>query len=256
VSAPVVLITGALTGIGRATAFAYARQGANVVVSGRHQDVGEQLARELGDIGAQVEFVRADVRFDADVMKLVDRAVARFGRIDVAFNNAGTEGTPGPVTEVTDESYQATFDTNVKGTLLCLKHEFRVMREQGGGSIVNISSTFGLMGFPDATLYVGSKHAVTGITKAAALEGAAHGIRVNAVAPGYTQTAMYERFTGNDAARDAVNSVLPLHRAGTPEEIAEAVQYLGSDKASYVTGHILTVDGGLMAGWPLFTAEG
>ncbi|MGV9565742.1 SDR family NAD(P)-dependent oxidoreductase [Streptomyces sp. NPDC003480] len=248
---PVVLITGALTGIGRATALAYARQSANLVVSGRHQDVGEQLATELGDLGAQAEFVRADVRSDADVENLANRAVERFGRLDVAFNNAGTEGTPGPVTEVTDESYQATFDTNVKGTLLCLKHEFRLMREQGGGSIVNVSSTFGLMGYPGATLYVGSKHAVTGITKAAALEGAAHGIRVNAVAPGYTRTAMYERFTGDDTARDAVDSVLPLHRAGTPEEIAEAVQYLGSDKASYITGHILTVDGGLMAGGPL-----
>ncbi len=252
VSDPVVLITGALTGIGRATAFAYARQGANLVVSGRHEDVGEQFARELSDLGAPAEFVRADVRFDAEVKDLVDHAVARFGRIDVAFNNAGTEGTPSPVTEVTDEGYQATFDTNVKGTLLCLKHEFRVMREQGGGSIVNVSSNYGLMGYPGATLYVGSKHAVAGITKAAALEGAAHGIRVNAVAPGYTRTAMYERFTGDDTARDAVDSVLPMHRAGTPEEIAEAVQFLGSDKASYVTGHILLVNGGLMAGGPLF----
>ncbi|WP_089102832.1 SDR family NAD(P)-dependent oxidoreductase [Streptomyces hyaluromycini] len=251
-SDPVVLITGALTGIGRATALAYARQGANLVVSGRHEDVGEQFAGELAGLGAPAEFVRADVRFDADVKDLVDRAVARFGRIDIAFNNAGTEGTPGPVTEVTDEAYQATFDTNVKGTLLCLKHEFRVMREQGGGSIVNVSSTLGLMGYPGVTLYVGSKHAVVGITKAAALEGAAHSIRVNAVAPGYTRTAMYERFTGDDTARNAVDSVLPMHRAGTPEEIAEAVQYLGSDKASYVTGHILVVDGGLMAGGPLF----
>lgn len=250
-SDPVVLITGALTGIGRATALAYARQGANLVVSGRHEDVGEQFAGELAGLGAPAEFVRADVRFDAGVKDLVDRAVARFGRIDVAVNNAGTEGTPGPVTEVTDEAYQATFDTNVKGTLLCLKHEFRVMREQGGGSIVNVSSTLGVMGYPGATLYVGSKHAVVGITKAAALEGAAHGIRVNAVAPGFTRTAMYERFTGDDTARDAVDSVLPMHRAGTPEEIAEAVQYLGSDKASYVTGHILVVDGGLMAGGPL-----
>jgi NAD(P)-dependent dehydrogenase (short-subunit alcohol dehydrogenase family) len=252
VSAPVVLITGALTGIGRATALAYARQGADLVVSGRHQDVGDQLAGELGDLGAQAEFVRADVRLDADVGNLVDRAVTRFGRIDAAFNNAGTEGTPEPVTEMTDDSYQAVFDTNVKGTLLCLKHQFRVMRDQGRGSIVNVSSTFGLMGYPGATLYVGSKHAVVGITKAAALEGAAHGIRVNAVAPGYTRTAMYERFTGDDTARDAVDSVLPLHRPGTPEEIAEAVQYLASDKASYVTGHVLTVDGGLLAGWPLF----
>ncbi|WP_269856324.1 SDR family NAD(P)-dependent oxidoreductase [Streptomyces sp. RPT161] len=252
---PVVLITGALTGIGRSTALAYARQGANLVVSGRHDDAGEQLAGELGDLGAQAEFVRADVRSDGDVENLVDRAVERFGRLDVALNNAGTEGTPGPVTEVTDESYQATFDTNVKGTLLCLKHEFRVMREQGSGSIVNVSSTFGLMGYPGATLYVGSKHAVTGITKAAALEGAAHGIRVNAVAPGYTRTAMYDRFTGDDTARDAVDSVLPLHRAGTPDEIAEAIQYLGSDKASYITGHVLVVDGGLMAGGPVIAGS-
>ncbi|MFI9275280.1 SDR family NAD(P)-dependent oxidoreductase [Kitasatospora sp. NPDC052896] len=250
-SVPVVLITGALTGIGRATALAYARQGANLVVSGRHEDVGEQLARELSDLGAPAEFVRADVRLDADVKDLVDRAVARFGRIDVAFNNAGTEGTPVPVTEVTDQAYQAIFDTNVKGTLLCLKHEFRVMREQGSGSIVNVSSVFGLMGYPGAALYVGSKHAVVGITKAAALEGAAHGIRVNAVAPGFTRTAMYDRFTGDDTVRAAVDSVLPMHRAGTPEEIAEAVQYLGSDKAGYVTGHTLVVDGGLMAGSPL-----
>ncbi|MEU7091709.1 SDR family NAD(P)-dependent oxidoreductase [Kitasatospora aureofaciens] len=251
-SDPVVLVTGALTGIGRATAVAYARQGANLVVSGRHEDVGEQLVRELADLGAQAEFVRADVRFDAEVEELVDRAVARFGRLDVAVNNAGTEGTPCPVGEVTDERYQGIFDTNVKGTLFCLKHEFRVMREQGGGSIVNVSSCFGLMGYPEAALYVGSKHAVAGITKAAALEGAAHGVRVNAVAPGFTRTAMYERFTGDDAARDAVDSVLPMHRAGTPEEIAETVRFLGSAEASYVTGHILLVDGGLMAGGPLF----
>ncbi|MDT3439976.1 MULTISPECIES: SDR family NAD(P)-dependent oxidoreductase [unclassified Pseudofrankia] len=251
-SVPVVVITGALTGIGRAAAFAYAREGANLVVSGRHMDAGEQLAGELGDLGAQVEFVCADVRCDAEVKNIADRAIVRFGRIDVAFNNAGIEGTPGSVTEMTDESYQSVFDTNVKGTLQCLKHEFRAMREQGGGSIVNASSAFGLMGYPDAAVYVGSKHAVVGITKAAALEGAAHGIRVNAIAPGFTRTGMYERFTGTDSARDAVDSVLPLHRAGTPEEIAEAVQFLGSDKAGYITGHVLTVDGGLMAGWPLF----
>ncbi|WP_335936568.1 SDR family NAD(P)-dependent oxidoreductase [Streptomyces sp. PTD5-9] len=249
---PVVLVTGALTGIGRATAFAYARRGASLVVSGRHEDVGERLAGELSALGAPTEFVRADVRFDTEVEDLVDRAVERFGRLDVAFNNAGTEGKPGPVTEVTEEGYQATFDTNVRGTLLCLKHEFRVMRDQGGGSIVNVSSTFGLMGYPEATVYAGSKHAVVGITKAAALEGAAHGIRVNAVAPGYTRTAMYERFTGDDASRDAVDAVLPMHRAGAPEEIAEVVQFLASDRASYVTGHVLPVDGGLLAGGPLF----
>ncbi|MFB9830760.1 SDR family NAD(P)-dependent oxidoreductase [Actinoallomurus acaciae] len=254
-ASPVILITGALTGIGRATAVAYARAGANVVVSGRHQDRGERLVEELGDLGAQAQFVKADVRFDAEVENLIDRAVERFGRIDVAYNNAGTEGSPGPVTEVTGEAYEATFDTNVRGTLLSLKHEFRVMRRQeGGGSVINASSTYGQMGFPDSTLYVGSKHAIIGITKAAALEGAPHGIRVNVVAPGFTQTAMYERVTGSDAVRGAVNSVLPMHRAGRPEEVAEAVMFLGSDKAAYVTGQTLTLDGGLMAGWPLFPA--
>ena len=251
---PVVLITGALTGIGRATAVAYARQGANLIVSGRHDDAGADLAKQLSELGAQAEFVRADVRHDEDMTSLVDRALERFGRLDIAFNNAGTEGTPGPVTGITAESYAATFDTNVLGTLLSIKHEFRAMKPQGSGSIINISSTYGLMGFPDSALYVGSKHAVIGITKAAALEGAPHGIRVNVIAPGFTRTAMYERVTGSDAVRDAVNSILPLHRPGAPEEIAEAVLYAGSDKASYLTGQTITLDGGLTAGWPLFPA--
>ncbi|HEY1920828.1 MAG TPA: SDR family oxidoreductase [Streptosporangiaceae bacterium] len=185
---------------------------------------------------------------------LVNRALERFGRLDVAFNNAGTEGTPGPVTGITAAGYAATFDTNVLGTLLSIKHEFRAMKPQGNGSIINISSTYGLMGFPGSTLYAGSKHAIIGITKAAALEGAPYGIRVNAIAPGFTRTAMYERVTGSEAVRDAVNSVLPLHRPGAPEEIAEAILYAGSAKASYLTGQTITLDGGLMAGWPLFPA--
>jgi NAD(P)-dependent dehydrogenase (short-subunit alcohol dehydrogenase family) len=253
-AAPVVLITGALTGIGRASALAYAGQGARLAVSGRHLDAGAELEKELTGLGAEAEFIRADVREDQDLAQLIDRTLDRFGRLNVAFNNAGTEGTPGPVTGVTGESYAATFDTNVLGTLLSLKHEFRAMKPQGSGSIINVSSTYGLMGFPDSTLYVGSKHAVIGVTKAAALEGAPYGIRVNAIAPGFTQTAMYERVTGSDEVRDAVNSVLPLHRAGTPEEIAAAVLYLGSGQASYLTGQTITLDGGLMAGWPLFPA--
>jgi NAD(P)-dependent dehydrogenase (short-subunit alcohol dehydrogenase family) len=253
-TSPVVLITGALTGIGRASALAYARQGARLVVSGRHPEAGAELEKELTGHGAQAEFVRADVRHDQDLEDLIDRAVERFGRLDIAFNNAGTEGTPGPVTGITGDSYAATFDTNVLGTLLSIKHEFRAMKPQGAGSIINVSSTYGQMGFPDSALYVGSKHAIIGITKAAALEGAPYGIRVNAVAPGFTQTAMYERVTGNDAVRDAVNSVLPLHRAGTPAEVADAVLYIGSAQASYLTGQTITLDGGLMAGWPLFPA--
>ncbi|MFR9792968.1 SDR family NAD(P)-dependent oxidoreductase [Streptomyces sp. MB22_4] len=253
--APVVVITGALSGIGRATALVYARLGADVVVSGRHEERGAELARELEGMGARALFVRADVRRDDDVRDLVDRAVDRFGRIDVALNNAGTEGRTAPITAVTDDAYAATFDTNVKGTLLSMKHEFRVMQEHGGGSIVNVSSIYGRMGYPEVSVYVGSKHAVIGFTKAAALEGAAHGIRVNAVAPGFTRTGMYERVTGDDRTRAAVNSVLPLRRPGTPEEVAEAVLFLGSEKAAYITGQTLTLDGGLMAGSPLFPGD-
>ncbi|MEV6850195.1 glucose 1-dehydrogenase [Actinoplanes sp. NPDC051411] len=249
-----VLITGALTGIGRATAVAYARGGADVVVSGRHPEAGELLVKKLNELGGRAEFFRADVRSDDDLRDLADFTVERFGRLDVAFNNAGTEGVTGPVTGVTDETYAGVFDTNVRGTLLSLKHEFRVMKETGGGSIVNVSSTYGLMGFPDSSLYVGSKHAIIGITKGVALEGAPFGIRVNAVAPGFTQTAMYERVTGADEVRAAVTSVVPMRRAGTPEEIADAVRFLGSDQARYITGQVLTLDGGLMAGWPLFAA--
>lgn len=251
-SAPVVLITGALSGIGRATALSYGRDKARVVVSGRRPEAGGELAKELEALGAEAEFVQADVRFDEDVRRLVERAVERFGRIDVAFNNAGTDGNPGPVTDITDELYAGTFDTNVKGTLFGLKHEFRAMAATGGGSIVNMSSTYGQTGFPNAALYVGSKHAVVGITKGAALEGAPLGIRVNAVAPGFTRTAMYERTTGNDQIRQAINSMLPMHRAGEPDEIAEAVKFLGSPASSYVTGQLITLDGGLLAGTPLF----
>lgn len=248
---PVVLITGALTGIGRAAAAAYARERANLIVSGRHQDVGVELAAELSESGAQAEFVLADVRRDEDLENLIERTLERFGRLDIAVNNAGTAGISGPVVDVTNEAYSATFDTNVLGTLLSMKHEFRAMRPRHSGSIINVSSTYGLMGFPESTLYVGSKHAVVGITKAAALEGAAHGIRVNAIAPGFTRTALYETFTRSDDVRKAVDAVLPMRRAGTPQEIAEAILYLGSDKASYLTGQTVVVDGGLMAGWPV-----
>jgi NAD(P)-dependent dehydrogenase (short-subunit alcohol dehydrogenase family) len=172
VSKPVVLITCAPTGIGRATAFAFAQEGARGVVSGRSDDVGEALATELRAAGAEVEFIRADVRHENDVRNLVDATVARFGRLDVAVNNAGTEGKPGPVTEQTAESYAATFDTNVLGVVLSMKHELRVMQAQGSGSIVNLSSTAGQRGVAGASIYAASKHAVEGLTKSAALEGA------------------------------------------------------------------------------------
>src|ERR1700712_274884 len=193
---PVVLITGALTGIARATALAFAHDGARIVASGRHDEAGQALVAELRAAGAEAEFIRADVRDDDEVRHLVDRTVERFGRLDIAINSAGTEGKPGPATEQTAESYAATFDTNVLGTLLSMKHELRVMQAQGSGSIINISSTYGHAGGAGASVYVGSKHAVEGMTKSAALEAASSGVRINAVAPGPIETGMLNRFAG------------------------------------------------------------
>jgi NAD(P)-dependent dehydrogenase (short-subunit alcohol dehydrogenase family) len=244
----VILITGALTGIGRATAIAFAREGAHVVVCGRHDDAGNALVTELRAFGAEAEYIRADVRHEDDVRGLVDRTVKRFGRLDVAVNDAGTEGKPGPVTEQTAESYASTFDTNVLGTLLSLKHELRVMLPQRQGSIVNVSSTFGRAGGPGASVYVASKHAVEGLTKAAALEVAGSGVRVNVVAPGPIETGMLNRFTGNEEKKAALVSRVPLKRAGLPEEIAQTIVFLASEKASFITGVSIAVDGGKLAG--------
>jgi len=242
--APVVLITGALTGIGRATAIAFAKEGARLVIAGRRDDAGKALVAELRELGAEAEFVRADVRHEDDMRILVDRAVDRFGRLDVAVNNAGTEGTPGPILEQSAETYAATFDTNVLGTLLSMKHELRVMQPQGSGVIVNISSTMGSKAAPNASLYTGSKHAVEGMTKSAALEAAAYGVRVNAVAPGPVETGRLNRFAGTAERKAGMLSNLPLKRAGTPEEIAQAIVFVASEKASFITGQIIGVDGG------------
>ncbi len=246
-NAPVVLITGALTGIGRATAIAFAKEGACLAVSGRHEAAGEALACELIKLGAPVMFVRADVRHEDDIRIFVDAVVARFGRLDVAVNNAGTEGSPGPVTEQTVESYRATFETNVLGTLLGMKHALRVMQPQGSGSVINLSSTMGERGAANMALYAGSKHAVEGMTKSAALEAAAFGVRVNAVAPGPTETAMLDRLTCAPEKKAAFFASVPMKRGGTPEEVAEAITFLASPKAAFITGQILHVNGGKTA---------
>ncbi|KAE8758385.1 MULTISPECIES: SDR family NAD(P)-dependent oxidoreductase [Paraburkholderia] len=243
----VVLITGALTGIGRAAAFAFAQDGARVVISGRRKAEGKALEEELRRLGAEAEFVIADVRREDEVSALVDRAVTRFGRLDVVVNNAGVEGKPGPVTDVSADAYTALFDTNVLGTLWGLKHALRIMQPQGSGNVVNISSTFGERGAANFSLYAGSKHAVEGITKCAAIEAAAYGVRVNAVAPGPTETAMLDRLTGSTEKSAAFYSAVPLKRGATPEEIADAVVFVASDKAAFITGQIIRVNGGKTA---------
>src|SRR5882757_1611079 len=244
---PVVLITGALTGIGRAAALAYAKGGAKVVASGRRDDAGRELVEVLRSYGSEAEFINADVRKEADVRDLVDRTVARFGRLDVAVNNAGTEGEVGPITDQTAESYALTFDTNVLGVILSMKHEVRAMQGQEAGSIINISSTYGHEGAAGASVYVASKHAVEGLTKSVALEMGNSGIRVNCVAPGPTDTDMLTRFTGTPENKAALVSRVPLDRLGLSEELADAIVFIGSADATYITGHVLNVDGGLTA---------
>jgi NAD(P)-dependent dehydrogenase (short-subunit alcohol dehydrogenase family) len=244
---PVVLITGALTGIGRAAAVAFAKKGANVVVAGRREDAGNAFVEELLTLDAEAEFVNADVRREDDVRDLVDKTVARFGSLDVAVNNAATEGQVGPIRDQTAETYAATFETNVLGVILSMKHEVRAMQAQGSGNIINISSTYGHQGAAGASIYVGSKHAVEGITKSVALEIVNSGIRVNCVAPGTTDTGMLTRFTGTPENKAALVTNVPMERLGHPDEIADAIVFIASDKASYITGTILNVDGGLTA---------
>jgi NAD(P)-dependent dehydrogenase (short-subunit alcohol dehydrogenase family) len=247
-SSPVVLITGALTGIGRATALAFARDGARVVVSGRHDDEGQKLAAELHNLGTEAEFLRTDVRHEEEVKNLVEKTIARFGRLDIAVNNAGTEGSLGSAADVTTENYRAIFDTNVLGVLLSMKYEIRAMLRQGKGSIVNISSAYGKVGGPGATVYVGSKHAVEGITKSAALELAGTGVRLNIVGPGPVETGMFNRFAQTKENKaNFLESQVPNKRIGTPEEIANAIVFISSDKASYIVGASLAVDGGMTA---------
>ncbi|HEY2484394.1 MAG TPA: glucose 1-dehydrogenase [Candidatus Binataceae bacterium] len=246
-STPVVLITGAVTGIGRATALAFAKEGTRIALSGRRDEAGQKLPAQLRETGVEAEFWHADVRHEGDVRDLVDKTVARFGRLDVAVNNAGTEGKPGPVIEQSAESNATTFDTNVLGTLLSMKHELRVMLPQRHGSIVNVSSTYGHLGAAGASLYAASKHAVEGLTRSAALEAAEFGVRVNVVAPGPIDTAMLTRFTGTAERKAGLVAGVPLQRMGRPEEIAQMIVFLASDKASFSTDATFAADGGKTA---------
>jgi len=246
----ITLITGGGSGIGRTTALAFARAGAKVVISGRREREGYETLGLVKKLGGQGEFIKADISKEADVEVLVSQTLAAYGRLDVAFNNAGIEGEVGKQThEQSVANYRAVIDTNVLGVLLAMKFEIAAMLKNGGGAIVNNASVGGLIGFPGVSVYVASKHAVLGLTKTAALEYAKQGIRVNAVAPGGIETPMLHRFTGGPGS-DFFNQLAGMHpigRLGRPEEIAEAVLWLCSDKASFVTGLSLTADGGWTA---------
>lgn len=244
-----VLITGALTGIGRITALAFAREGASVMVSGRHEEAGNQLAADLRALGSQTEFLLADVTVEGQVQMLVKKTFERFGRLDIAVNNAAIEGATGPIVDQTVANYHSIFETNVLGVLLCMKHELRVMLEQGRGSVVNLSSIAGQVGSPGLSVYAASKHAVQGLTKSAALEVAGQGIRVNAVAPGPVETEMLDRVTGRDPETKArFLARIPAKRSGHPDEIAQTILFLASDDAAFLTGQCIAVDGGFTAG--------
>jgi NAD(P)-dependent dehydrogenase (short-subunit alcohol dehydrogenase family) len=244
----VAIVTGASAGIGRATASALATAGAKVVVADVDMARGEQVASDINDKGGTAVFIRTDVTDDHSVAALVAETVERFGGLDVAFNNAGIEGTPAPTAECTPENWQRTIAVNLTGVWSCMRHEIPRMLERGGGSTVNMSSVAGLVGFATIPAYTASKHGVAGLTKTAALEYAEQGIGVNAVCPGVIDTEMIDRFTGGQPeAEAAMLATEPVGRLGHPEEIADAVVWLCSDRSSFVTGQAIAVDGGFTA---------
>jgi NAD(P)-dependent dehydrogenase (short-subunit alcohol dehydrogenase family) len=244
----VALVTGGTSGIGRATAIAYAQQQAKVVVVGRRMDEGEETVRLIKEAGGEAIFVQADVTKEADVKAMVDKAVSVFGRLDIAFNNAGTVGENPSLIEQTEAEYDRIMNVNVKGVWLSMKHEIAQMLKQGSGSIVNTSSGAGVVAVPSQLLYTASKHAVVGLTKAAALQYAKAGIRINVVAPASIETDMFEAATGGqNEVKAYITGLHPIGRIGQPIEVANAVLFLSSDLASFITGETLMVDGGYVA---------
>jgi NAD(P)-dependent dehydrogenase (short-subunit alcohol dehydrogenase family) len=244
----VAIITGGSSGIGRATAVALAKDGVKIAIAARRAKEGEETVRLVNEAGSEGTFVKTDVANEDDVRSLVEKTVKTYGRLDYAFNNAGIEETMTPLVDQTSDIFDQIMNVNVKGVWLCMKYEIPEMIRTGGGAIVNMSSIAGVMGFPKLPIYVASKHAVLGLTKSAALEYAKSGIRINAVAPGTVDTDMTKRATGdNEQFMETLKSMHPIGRIADPDEIANAVVWLLSDKASFVLGHTLLVDGGVVS---------
>ena len=243
----VALVTGSGSGIGRATAIAFARQGARVVVSDINPQAGEETVAHIRDAGGDAIFVAANVSDGAQVKALVAQAVEKYGQLDFAFNNAGLTQNSQPLAEQPSDTYDKLFDVSVRGVWLCMRAEIEQMLKQGHGNIVNMGSMSAVNGIAGLTTYTGTKHAVLGLTRGAALDYAKQGIRINAVGPGTIDTPMIERFielAGTDKVMEPIRAAHPIGRTGRPEEVAEAVLWLCSDASSFVLGQILMVDGG------------
>lgn len=243
----VAIVTGGTSGIGRAAAVALAAAGARVMVAARRELEGNETVKLAQNRGGEATFLQVDVTKEDDISRLVKETMDRYGKLDIAFNNAGVE-TLAPITEVNEEEYRKVFDVNVWGVLASIKHEVPAMLKNGGGSIINTSSIAGHVGMAGASIYIATKHAVEGITKSSALELAKQGIRVNAVAPAAIETDMIDRFAGEEGeSRDYLTALHPIGRMGKPHEVADAVVFLASDRSSFLTGHSLAVDGGFLA---------